>query len=49
VVRNVAFLLEEWLSFADDVADRGSADVAEGAGEDVQGAQSPLVEDSLLW
>ena len=45
VTRNVAFLLEEWLGFPDDVADGGSADVAEGVGEDVQGAQSPLVED----
>jgi hypothetical protein len=45
VARNVAFLLEEWLGFADDVADGGSADVAEGVGEDVQGAESPVVED----
>jgi hypothetical protein len=29
---------------ADDVADGGSADIAEGIGEDIQGAQSPLVE-----
>jgi hypothetical protein len=45
VAWNVAFLLEERASLPDDVADRGSADVAEGAGEDVQGAQSALVED----
>ena len=42
---NVAFLLEEWQGFADDVADGGPADVAEGVGENVQGAQPSLVED----
>ena len=41
----VAFLLEEGQGLTDDVADGGPADVAEGAGEDVQGAQSSLVED----
>jgi hypothetical protein len=34
----VAFLAEEGLGFADDVADGGSADVAEGFGQDVEGA-----------
>ena len=42
---NVARLLEEWQGFADDVADGGPADITEGAGEDVQGAHSSLVED----
>src|SRR5206468_4367049 len=41
----VAFLLEEGSGLADDVADGGPADVAEGLGEDVQGAQVSLVED----
>ena len=41
---NAVFLLEQWQGFADDVADGGSADVAEGVGEDIQRAQSPVVE-----
>ena len=45
LVRDVSFLLEERPGLADDIADCGPADVAEGAGEDVQGAQSSLVED----
>ena len=45
VAGNVAFLLEERQGLADDVADGGSADVAEGLGEDVEGAQLSLVED----
>ena len=35
---------EQWQGFADDIADGGSADAAEGVGEDIQGAQSPVVE-----
>ena len=35
---NAVFLLEQWQGFADDVADGGSADVAEGIGEDIQRA-----------
>ena len=42
---NVALLLEERESLTDDVADGRPADVAEGVGEDVQGAQSSLVEN----
>jgi Transposase, Mutator family len=42
---NVARLLEERESVPDDVADGGPADVAEGVGEDVQGAHSSLVEN----
>jgi len=38
-------VLEQGQGFADDVADGGSADVAEGVGEDVQRAQSPVVEE----
>jgi hypothetical protein len=38
------FVLEQGQGFADDVADGGSADIAEGAGEDIQCAQSSLVE-----
>jgi hypothetical protein len=38
------FVLEQGHGFADDVPDAGSADVAEGVGEDVQRAQSSLVE-----
>jgi hypothetical protein len=45
LVRDVSFLLEERPGLPDDVADCGPADIAEGAGEDVQGAQSSLVED----
>jgi hypothetical protein len=45
VAWNVAFLLEERPGLPDDVADRGSADIAEGVSEDVQGAKSFLVED----
>ena len=41
----MAFLLEEGSGLADDVADGGSADVAERIGEDVQGAQVSLGED----
>jgi len=37
-------VLEQGQGFADDVADGGSADIAEGVGEDIQGAQSSLVE-----
>jgi hypothetical protein len=37
-------LLEQWQGFPDDVADGGSADVAEGIGEDIQRAQSSVVE-----
>ena len=44
VAWNVAFLLEERPGLPDDVADRGSADIAEGVSEDVQGAKSFLVE-----
>src|SRR5260370_21877645 len=36
------FVLEQGQGLADDVADGGSADIAEGIGEDIQGAQSPL-------
>ena len=42
---NVALLLEQRAGLPDDVADGGPADVAEGIGEDVEGAQPPLVED----
>ena len=42
---NAVLLLEQGQGFADDVADGGSADVAEGAGEDIQRAQSPVVEE----
>jgi transposase-like protein len=42
---NVAFLLEQWQGFADDVADGGPADAAEGAGENVQRAQPSVVEE----
>jgi len=38
------FVLEQGQGFADDVADSGSADIAEGVGEDIQRAQSSLVE-----
>ena len=38
-------MLEQGQGFADDVADGGSADVAEGVGEDVQRAQSSVVEE----
>jgi hypothetical protein len=38
------FGLEQGQGFADDVADGGSADIAEGVGEDIQCAQSSLVE-----
>jgi hypothetical protein len=41
----VPVLREEGAGFPDRVADGGPADVAEGGGEDVQGAQPPLVED----
>ena len=37
-------MLEQGQGLADDVADGGSADIAEGIGEDIQGAQSPLAE-----
>ena len=37
-------MLEQGQGFADDVADGGSADIAEGVGEDIQRAQSSLVE-----
>jgi Transposase, Mutator family len=42
---NVAFLLEQRQGLADDVADGGPADAAEGVGEDVQRAQSSVVEE----
>jgi hypothetical protein len=42
---NVAFLLEQRQGLADDVADGGPADAAEGVGEDVQRAQSSGVEE----
>ena len=38
-------LLEQGQGLADDVADGGSADVAEGVGEDIQRAQSSVVEE----
>jgi transposase-like protein len=41
----VPVLLEEGTGFADDVADGCPADVAQGVGEDGQGAQPPLVQD----
>ena len=44
--QRVAFLLEEGAGFANGVADRGPADVAEGVGEDVQDSEFPLVEVS---
>jgi hypothetical protein len=37
-------VLEQGQGFADDVADGGSADIAEGVGEDIPRAQSSLVE-----
>src|SRR5437763_1691904 len=40
----VVYLLEQGQGLADDVADGGSADIAEGIGEDIEGAQSSLVE-----
>jgi hypothetical protein len=40
----VVLLLEQWQGFADDVADGGSADVAEGIGDDIQRAQPSVVE-----
>src|SRR5262245_34125982 len=39
----VAFLVREWAGFAHDVADGGSADVTEGFGENVEGAELSLV------
>jgi hypothetical protein len=36
---------EQGSDLADDVADQGSAHVAQSVGEDVQGAQIPQVED----
>jgi hypothetical protein len=36
---DMRFLLEQGQGFADDVADRGSADVAEGVGEDFEGCR----------
>jgi hypothetical protein len=41
----VPVLLEEGTGFANDVADGCPADVAQGVGEDGQGAQPPLVQD----
>ena len=41
---DAVFLLEQGQGFADHVADGGSADVAERVGQDIQGAQSPVVE-----
>jgi hypothetical protein len=41
---NAVFVLEQWQGFADYVADGGSADVAEGVGQDIQRAQSSVVE-----
>ena len=38
------FVLEQGQGFADDVADGRSADIAEGVGEDIQRAQSSVVE-----
>ena len=38
------FVPEQGQGLADDVADSGSADIAEGVGEDIQRAQSSLVE-----
>ena len=37
-------MLEQGQGLADDVADGGSADIAEGVGEDIQRAQSSLAE-----
>jgi hypothetical protein len=37
--------LEQWQGFADDVADGGPADAAEGVGENVQRAQPSVVEE----
>jgi hypothetical protein len=34
--KDAVFLLEQWQGFADAVADGGSADVAEGVGQDIQ-------------
>jgi hypothetical protein len=42
---SMALLLKERESLPDDVADGRPADVTDGAGEDVQGAQSSLVEN----
>ena len=42
---NVAFLLEQWQGFADDVADGGPADAAEGVSVNVQRAQPSVVEE----
>ena len=42
---NVVFVLEQRQGFADDVADRGSADIAEGAGEDIERAEPSVVEE----
>jgi transposase-like protein len=42
---NAVFVLEQGQGLADDVADGGSADVAEGVGEDIQRAQSSVVEE----
>src|SRR5260221_8607609 len=41
---NAVFLLEQGQGFADDVADGGSADIAEGVGQDIQRAQSSVGE-----
>lgn len=54
----VAIVFEQWSCFADDAADQGAADVAEGVGENVEGAQFSEVEHGqqdafgvadLLW
>jgi len=42
---DAVFLLEQWQGFADDVADGGSAHIAEGVGQDVQRAQSSVVQE----
>ena len=42
------FVLEQGQGFADGVADGGSADIAEGVGENIQRAQSSLVEKLSL-
>src|SRR6266851_1129745 len=41
---NAVFLLEQGQGLADDVAGGGSADIAEGVGQDIQRAQSSVVE-----
>lgn len=41
----VTCLLEQGAGFADDVADGGSADIAQSVGQDLHGAEFPLVED----